>query len=81
MDVVNDAGIAFGAGVVWMNQEDGSREHVYILYETRADLAFGTPVNAMTFAKANGLGDLELLLPPEPIELGNRVWFDANGPA
>ena len=30
------------------------------------------------FAKANGLGELELLSVPSPIELGNRVWFDSN---
>ncbi|WP_293870550.1 SdrD B-like domain-containing protein, partial [Spirosoma sp.] len=28
--------------------------------------------------KANGLGDLELLCDPAPIEIGNRVWKDTN---
>jgi uncharacterized repeat protein (TIGR01451 family) len=31
-----------------------------------------------TFHKANGLGDLEILSDPAPIEIGNRVWFDSN---
>lgn len=31
-----------------------------------------------TFHKANGLGDLEILVDPAPIEIGNRVWFDRN---
>lgn len=31
------------------------------------------------FGKANGLGDLEALRAPAPIELGNRVWNDADG--
>ncbi len=28
--------------------------------------------------KANGLGDLELLCNPAPIEIGNRVWMDTD---
>jgi len=28
--------------------------------------------------KGMGLGDVELLLPPAPIEIGNRVWLDSN---
>lgn len=29
--------------------------------------------------KGMALGDVELMLPPAPLELGNRVWEDANG--
>ncbi len=29
--------------------------------------------------KGSRLGDIELLAPPAPIELGNRVWRDVNG--
>jgi hypothetical protein len=28
--------------------------------------------------KNNGLGDLELFCDPAPLEIGDRVWFDAN---
>lgn len=31
------------------------------------------------FGKAAGLGDLELLCDPAPVEIGNRVWRDLNG--
>jgi hypothetical protein len=31
------------------------------------------------FAKANGLGDLEITRPAAPIEIGNRVWADTDG--
>jgi Secretion system C-terminal sorting domain/SdrD B-like domain len=31
-----------------------------------------------TFGKAASMGDIELLLPTAPIEIGNRVWLDAN---
>jgi len=30
------------------------------------------------FGKANGLGDLEILCAPQPIEIGNRIWWDKN---
>ncbi|GAB4034411.1 SdrD B-like domain-containing protein [Spirosoma gilvum] len=30
------------------------------------------------YGKADGLGDLELVCQAAPIEIGNRVWFDAN---
>lgn len=31
------------------------------------------------FSKTNGLGDLEVILLPAPLELGNRVWRDSDG--
>ena len=33
---------------------------------------------AGAFAKANGLGDVEILCEDPPIEIGNRVWVDVN---
>lgn len=32
-----------------------------------------------TFGKANGLGDLVALCDAAPVEIGNRIWNDANG--
>jgi hypothetical protein len=41
-----------------------------------------TDRNAITagdpFGKTNGLGDIEALCNPAPIELGNRIWKDGN---
>ncbi len=31
-----------------------------------------------TYGKANGLGDVELIVPPAPTEIGNRVWLDTD---
>ena len=33
----------------------------------------------VSWGKGNGLGDLVALCEPAPIEVGNRVWLDANG--
>ncbi len=39
-----------------------------------------SPINASTFlGKANGIGDLEMLCDPAPIEIGNYVWDDVDG--
>ncbi|MBL7727422.1 MAG: hypothetical protein JNM68_07055, partial [Dinghuibacter sp.] len=37
------------------------------------------PAEAGTFAKASSLGDIEIMAPLPAIEIGNRVWYDANG--
>jgi uncharacterized repeat protein (TIGR01451 family) len=31
------------------------------------------------FGKASGLGGIEVLCLPKPLEIGNRVWLDSNG--
>ena len=34
--------------------------------------------NNETFGKANGLGDIEFAAAPASIQIGNRIWYDAN---
>ncbi len=38
----------------------------------------GTPGDPANNGKSNGVGDLELLTDAQPIEIGNRIWLDAN---
>jgi hypothetical protein len=38
----------------------------------------GTPGDPTNSGKSNGLGDLEILTDYQPIEIGNRIWNDAN---
>jgi len=64
-----DGTTTFDAGARWYANNDGTRTKGYRLY----DGANGTGI---TFAKANGLGDLVALCRAAPIEIGNRVWFD-----
>ena len=40
------------------------------------DVFYGNPKER--FGKASGLGDLEVLCDPQPIEIGNRVFMDTN---
>jgi protocatechuate 3,4-dioxygenase beta subunit len=39
----------------------------------------GTPGDPTNSGKANGMGDLEIITDYQPIEIGNRVWTDADG--
>ncbi|MEM9556053.1 MAG: IPTL-CTERM sorting domain-containing protein [Acidobacteriota bacterium] len=58
-------------GLLWMNEKGatpGTRFAGYTLY------AGTTPP---TFNKGVGIGDVEVLCEPAPIEIGNRVWCDA----
>ncbi|MCB0120890.1 MAG: hypothetical protein KDE58_01540, partial [Caldilineaceae bacterium] len=60
-------------GVHWYSASDGSFHRGY-------ELVASSPTgNPTTFGKANGLGDLELLCDPAPLEIGNRVWDDLDG--
>lgn len=42
------------------------------------ELYFDDGRSAYTFGKANGVGDIEALSEPAPIEIGNLVWQDDN---
>lgn len=59
----------YTGGVRYYSTQDGIAKNGKVLYEGGSVEFFG---------KANGLGDLEIISAPAPIEIGNRVWFDAN---
>ena len=74
---VYDTNAYYQNGLEWYSTADGSQARSYVAY-TRAETSasvLGLPL----FGKGNGLGDLELLVPPPPIEIGNRVWDDYDG--
>jgi hypothetical protein len=63
----------FTGGVLHLSNEDGTRSSGYRIYQT----VWGGQEGY--FGKAAGLGDLELLCDPAPIEIGNRVWEETDG--
>ncbi len=63
---------AFSAGAKWFNNSQGNAPRSYNLYSS----SFTS--SDTTFAKANGLGDLISLCDAAPLQVGNRVWNDAN---
>ncbi|MBK7467929.1 MAG: hypothetical protein IPJ43_14610 [Saprospiraceae bacterium] len=58
-------------GIITMRNSNGSKVHGYQLYNTDYP-DYGS------LSKGHGLGDLELLCNPAPIEVGNRVWLDTD---
>jgi len=58
-------------GLRWLNNTSGAASKAFRLIN-------GNFADGVTFAKANGLGDLVALCNAAPIEIGNRVWRDAN---
>ena len=65
---VMDPHYSFTAGVSHFNNKTGARGISDELYKGEAGF----------MGKANGLGDLEVLCNPAPIQIGNRVFMDAN---
>jgi len=62
------------AGVRWFSNTNGASCGELRIFDNTSVGGTG----AGTFGKVNGLGDLELLCPPAPIEAGNYVWLDEN---
>ena len=87
MDPFND----FSGGIVKFDNSDGGRHGIgtgsstvnnltggYTLYET-GDWGGTPPANNGTLSKGNGLGALDAACTALPLEIGNYVWYDANG--
>lgn len=82
MDPYNNDYFSAG-GINWFNTEDGTpRDPGYMLY---ASANTDSPVVIDgTFGKSGGLGDVDLICPQIPLNIGDYVWFDgleieANG--
>lgn len=58
-------------GMYWFNTKQGNAFRKYELYQGGSD-------NPETLGKANGLGSVEVMCDVPQIEIGNRVWNDAN---
>lgn len=63
--------LIFDTGVRWWNNATGAISKTYMNID-------GGASDGLTFAKGNGIGDLIALCDAAPIEIGNRVWIDAN---
>lgn len=62
----------FTQGVHWYNAQNGTRTDYFKVDKSLSALGEGG------FGKGSGLGELELLCPPAPTEIGNRVWLDTD---
>lgn len=60
-------------GLHWYDGSDGSFQKGYVLVDQ------GQPGDQPNWGKGSGIGDVEVLFEPAPLEIGNRVWEDTNG--
>jgi len=65
----------FSGGIRWYSNTDGAIENGLTLYNWTST---NNTMDRSTFGKAGGIGDIELMTNPAPIEIGNRVWLDTN---
>ncbi|PHI21303.1 hypothetical protein CEQ90_02575 [Lewinellaceae bacterium SD302] len=71
-DPLDDWNLPFNnAGIISLSNTTGARNGGNQIY--------ATPTDAGTFAKGNGLGDLEGVSNAAPLEIGNRLWVDTDG--
>uniref|UniRef100_UPI001300A367 SdrD B-like domain-containing protein n=1 Tax=Nesterenkonia muleiensis TaxID=2282648 RepID=UPI001300A367 len=70
MDPLEDVRVT---GLTWFNSADGNLARGYNHVRDTGD---GN--NSANFQKGGGLGGVSLLTEEAPVEIGNRVWFDAD---
>lgn len=64
-----DTSVFYTKGVTFTNLTSGVQEGGYRVADNNRPIYFG---------KSTGVGDLELIHTPAPIEIGNRIWKDVN---
>ncbi|MEM1250256.1 MAG: SdrD B-like domain-containing protein, partial [Acidobacteriota bacterium] len=64
----------FSAGTQAWSTITGTVLREWVVYDANDGFGPEDP-----FGKANGLGDIEAICLPAPLEIGNFVWFDADG--
>jgi hypothetical protein len=78
---IEDEANYFDGGIIWLSAQDGTRSRSYRVFagDPPPSLPLG-PIDETAFlqGKNNGLGDLEVFCDPAPLEIGDRVWFDAD---
>ncbi|NWG18496.1 MAG: DUF11 domain-containing protein [Chloroflexi bacterium] len=70
----------FDGGVTWLNNDTGTRFQSFRIFNGPS-IPPPPPAFIEQFGKSNGLGDLEAVCGPAPLEIGNLVWedLDLNG--
>ncbi len=65
--------IVWSSGLAWNDSTQGSSLRGYLVYTGSG------PTDISNFGKTSGLGDVEPLCGLAPLEIGNFVWYDADG--
>jgi protocatechuate 3,4-dioxygenase beta subunit len=76
VQTVKDPAQFYTGGLGWFNTTTGTSTKPYEVVVVGPQNAAGVFVSG---GKAAGMGDIEALCGTAPLEVGNRVWLDANG--
>lgn len=75
---INPTTTIWSGGLIKLNNTTGQKNSGILFYQTTewnvTTLQFGIGLGG----KSNGMGDVEILSSPPPLEIGNRIWNDAN---
>ncbi len=66
------------SGLIWVRNDTGEIAKDG-LNEPKRLLVTDDANTSVSYGKANGIGDIEALCDPAPIEIGNRIWNDTDG--
>jgi len=66
-------------GLRWFSKSNGKTIKSVVAYSNIDDKHRDIANTRIHYGKGGGMGDVELLTDPAPIEIGNRVWLDTNG--
>ena len=69
LSAFDPAGEFFSGGLIWLDNNNGAKLGGRYVYASD-QLPY--------FSKGSGVGDLELLADPAPLEIGNLLWCDAD---
>ncbi|MBP6431896.1 MAG: T9SS type A sorting domain-containing protein [Ferruginibacter sp.] len=69
---LNPTAALYRNGVKWYSTTTGDGTDGYTIIQ-------GDAARPSTLGKDFGMGDLELLADPQPLQIGNRIWLDADG--
>ena len=67
----------WSGGALWLSNNTGSRIRGLEIYDSNPDWNEET-IRSQYVGNANGLGSITALCAPAPLQIGNRVWVDAN---
>ncbi len=69
----------FDGGIIYLSGQDGTRSRSYRVFAGALPIHTDPPdLTSLIHGKNNGLGDLEVFCDSAPLEIGDRVWLDAN---
>ena len=75
---LNDSNFSISGGITRLNSSTGQATNPYEVFRGTPAGTKSTTDDPGYLGKTSGLGDIELVADPAPIEVGNRIWLDTN---